>query len=158
MRSRHSSSSAKSCGLRRTMLSIALAPYFFLSAPTRPPGFALCRTFPFFVLVATVAVPLARDPVDFLELLRRKRPLDRLGVRFHLPGLGGSGDDARNDRLRREPAQGELQYAAAAPLAEGFQPPQHVPVPVRHEAVGVAPALGESRAFGHGRVALVFSG
>src|SRR5215213_9250834 len=96
--------------------------------------------------------------VDFGEVLRRQRPLDRLHVLLELLRPRRAGDHARHVGLGGEPAEGELEQAAAVTLGEVRQPLDLPPVALSHVAVGEALGGGEPRALRWRRVALVLAG
>ena len=81
-----------------------------------------------------------------------------LHVLLELLGLRRAGDDARHVGLGGEPAEGELEQAAAVALGEVLQPLDFPPVGLGHVAVGEALRGGEPRALRRRRVALVLAG
>ncbi len=100
---------------------------------------------------------LRGDAVDLGELVRRQRPVGRLHIGGDLLGPGRTGNDAGDDRLGREPGEGELDQRPAARLAEVGQRLDLRPVRLAEDLAGALGQLGQPRPVGHRGVALVLA-
>src|SRR3954451_8472591 len=90
---------------------------------------------------------LAGDAVEFSNNVRGKRRCPGADILFGLLGRGRAGDHACGDRLRRQPAEGEIEHAVAAARRKRPQLLDDLPVARVHDR-GVVAAAGKPRALG----------
>src|SRR6476659_1208817 len=101
---------------------------------------------------------LRRDPVEFGQLLLRRRPVRGADVLLDLLRRGGPGDDARHHGIAQQPAEREFEHGAAATGGKCFERADDAPVALADELLRVTLVFRQPRARRHLRAALVLAG
>src|SRR5512144_1309562 len=99
-----------------------------------------------------------RDPVEFGQLLLRRRPVHGADVLLDLLRRGGPGDDARHNGIAQQPAEREFEHGAAATGGKCFERADDAPVALADELLRMTLVLRQPRARRHWRAAPVLAG
>src|SRR6185312_1052495 len=143
------------------------------SAPERANSWAIARPSPLLPPVTIALLParltsmtllrvwmalVCRQPVDLVHVFGGRHEFGGRDIGRDLLRRGRAGDDAGDPRPPQQPAEGQLQQAAPAPLAKPGERFELLPVRVGQRALGDTRGRRQPRAFRHRRVAPVLAG